>query len=103
MHDGSPVQSHIPDFVTTEEEAQFWDIHDTTEFAEEWEPVGLEVGRPLMHRLTIRLEGPVFHRLVAIAKRRGVPTSALAATLIREAVEQADDLEAEDAPERKQP
>ena len=40
-----------------------------------------------MHRLSVRLEGPVFHRLVAIAKQRGVPTSALAATWIREAIE----------------
>ena len=75
MNDGIPVRSRIPDFATLEEEAEFWDTHDTAEFEDEWEPVELDVARPLMHQLSVRLEGPVFHRLVAIAKRRGAPTS----------------------------
>jgi hypothetical protein len=83
----SPVLSRIPDFASLEEEAQFWDTHDTTEFEDEWEPVDLEVTRPLVHRLSVRFEGPLFHRLVAIAKRRGLPPSALAAELIREGIE----------------
>jgi hypothetical protein len=87
MRDGSPVRSRIPDFATLEEEAEFWDTHDSAEFEDEWEPVEFEVARPLMHQFSVRLEGPVFHRLVAIAKRRGVPTSTLAAELIREAIE----------------
>ena len=81
------VQSRIPTFPTIEEEAEFWDTHDTTEFEDEWERVNLEVARPLRHGLTVRLEGPVFHRLVALAKQRGVPVSTLAGTLVGDAIE----------------
>ena len=43
MGDGIPVRSRIPDFASLEEEAEFWDTHDSTEFEDEWEPVDLEV------------------------------------------------------------
>jgi hypothetical protein len=98
MSDSTPVRSRIPDFATIEEEAAFWDTHDTTEFEDEWEPVELEVVRPLRHGLSIRLEGPAFHRLVALAKQRGVPVSTLAGILIGEAIERIEAAEPEVTP-----
>ena len=40
-----------------EEEAEFWDTHDTEEFADEFEPVEVKFARPLRHKwiLTINL------------------------------------------------
>jgi predicted DNA-binding ribbon-helix-helix protein len=93
MDDGGPVRRRIPDFASLEEEAAFLDTHDTTEFEEEWESVDLEVARPLMHRLSVRLEGAVFHQLMAIAKQRGLPPSALAAALIREGIARSESAE----------
>ena len=103
MDDGISVRAKLPDFATLEQEAQFWDTHDTTEFEDEWESNDLEVARPVMHRLSVRLEGPVFHGLVAVAKRRGMPTSTLAAALIREAIEQVGGAEADGVPEANVP
>src|SRR5687768_14010441 len=87
MSETIPVKSRIPTFATVEEEAEFWDAHDSTEFEGEWEPVELEVAQPLRHGLKVSLEGAVFHRLLALAKQRGVPTSTLAGALIGDAIE----------------
>ncbi len=53
---GTQVKKHIPDFESYEEEAKFWDIHDSTEF--EWEPVEVKVSRPLKVTFAIRLDPP---------------------------------------------
>jgi hypothetical protein len=92
-----PVRNQIPEFLSLEEEARFWDAHETTEFEDEWEPAELEVVRPLTHRLSVRLEGSVFSQLVAMARQRGMPTSVLAAEMLRHAVARAQD-EAERSP-----
>jgi hypothetical protein len=89
MGSNPPVRSRLPTFSSLEEEATFGDTHDTTEFDDEWEPVELEVTRPLMHRLSVRLPGPVFTELVAIAKKRGISTSALASEWLQEAIDRA--------------
>ena len=34
-----PHKSHIPEFASREEEAEFWDIHDFTDYLDELEPV----------------------------------------------------------------
>jgi len=51
---GTQVKKHIPDFESYEEEADFWDTHDSTEF--EWEPVEVKVSRPLKVTFAIRLD-----------------------------------------------
>lgn len=103
MDDHILGRHRIPEFASIEEAAEFWDTHDTTEFEDEWETIDLDVARPLMHQLSVRLEGPVFHRLVTTAKRRGVPVSSLAATLIREAIERVDPQAANGVPEAEPP
>ncbi|RJS82250.1 hypothetical protein CW713_05345 [Methanophagales archaeon] len=40
----------IPIFKSVEEEAEFWDTHDTEEFADEFEPVEVKFARPLKHK-----------------------------------------------------
>jgi len=42
----------IPILKSIEEEAEFWDTHDTEEFADEFEPVEVKFARPL--KLLIR-------------------------------------------------
>ncbi len=46
---GYPTEAHgkIPAFSSIEEEAAFWDTHDTTEFSEEWTPVEVKIGGDL--------------------------------------------------------
>lgn len=40
----------LPRFKSIEEEAEFWDTHDTEEFAEEFEAVEVTFSRPLKHK-----------------------------------------------------
>jgi hypothetical protein len=90
MDDHAPRRSRIPTFDTWEEEAEFWDTHDTTEFEDEWEPVEIEVAHPLRHGLTVTFVGEEFHRLLAEAKRRKLGPSVLAHEWVMEALARAE-------------
>jgi hypothetical protein len=48
--------SRVPVFGSIEEEAEFWDTHDSTEFEEEWEPVEVEISPTLRNRFFLRAE-----------------------------------------------
>ncbi len=51
-----PVARRIPDFQSREEEAQFRDTHDFTEFLDETQPVTLRIGKQLSEKVTVRLD-----------------------------------------------
>ena len=96
MDDRGPKRSRIPAFETWEEEAAFWDAHDTTEFEDEGEPVEVGVARPLRHGLTVTFESKEFHRLWAEAKRRNLGPAVLAHAWIMEALARAETAPAEE-------
>lgn len=60
----------VPIFKSIEEEAEFWDTHDTEEFADEFEPVEVKFARPLKHKwmLTIELDEETFNQMKKLAK-----------------------------------
>ena len=89
MATGSKTKSRIPDFASIEEEADFWDTHDLTEFEDEFEPVEFEIAKPLKvtWMLSIRLEKETFDALKAIAKPKGLGASTLARMWILEELE----------------
>jgi hypothetical protein len=76
------VKKHIPDFESYEEEAEFWDTHDSTEF--EWEPVEVKVSRPLKVTFAIRLDPQTVEQLREIAASMGIGPTTLARTWILE-------------------
>lgn len=76
----------MPTFETREEATAFWDEHDTTEFEDEWEPVEIEISRPLHHRLSVSFESGDFRRLLAEARLRGLGPSALVQVWVTEAL-----------------
>ena len=84
------ARSKIPEFESLEEEAAFWDSHSLAEFEDELEPVELEVVLPLRHGITVSLDNDAFHRLYAIAKKRGMSFVALAETWVLEALARAE-------------
>ena len=90
MASTKPTESRIPAFSSIEEEAAFWDTHDTTDFEDEWEPVELEVSPALGHVLSIRVDREEFHRLGVAAKARGVNVVALARMLLLEGLDRSD-------------
>ena len=69
----------IPIFKSIEEEAEFWDTHDTEEFADEFEPVEVKFARPLKHKwmLTIELDEETFNQMKKLAEGAGKEPSVL--------------------------
>jgi hypothetical protein len=76
------TEKHIPDFEGHEEEAEYWDTHDSTDF--EWEPVEMTVSRPLKMTYTIRLEPQTVEQMREIAAGMGVGPTTLARMWILE-------------------
>lgn len=84
MH--AKTKKQIPDFASIEEEAEFWDTHDLTEFEDELEPVEFTIAQPLKQTwmLSIRLDKETFDALREIAKPKGLGASTLARMWILE-------------------
>jgi predicted DNA binding CopG/RHH family protein len=72
-------KSRIPDFASYEEEAHFWDTHDTTDFEDEFKPVRVRVAKNLSEGITIRLDPKTLEQVRAEANEKGIG----ATTLIR--------------------
>lgn len=72
----------FPDFnkMSYEEEAEWWDSHDFTEFWDKLADVDIIVGlhKPKEETLVVRLQKDLKDRLEKTAKSKGLNTSALA-------------------------
>jgi hypothetical protein len=79
-----PAKSRIPDFQTREEEAEFWDTHDFTEFLDETWPVKLRVRRKLSEGLTVRLDRRDREELERRAAAQGIGPSTLVRMWIKD-------------------
>lgn len=86
----------IPEFKSEEEEARFWEEHDSTEFVEDLEPVDIEVSpelekeilnkRELKKPITLRLEPYQIDAVKKIAIRKGLPYQTLIRMWITERI-----------------
>ncbi len=94
---GYPTEAHgrIPAFHSVEEEAEFWDTHDITDFLDDLEPVKLRVSPWLasVERITIGLGREDREELERLAAEQGVD----GVTLVQRWVE--DHLRGEAEPE----
>lgn len=102
-HNAPPTNARVPTFASIEEEAAFWDSHDTGAFEDEFEPVEIEVARPLAHswEVVARFDEATFQRFQAIAKERGVSLPVLARKWLLEALERAEQLPLTSRPDRQ--
>ena len=75
--------NRIPDFATREEEADFWDTHDITDFLDELKPVKVNVSKTLGQGLTIRLNTDDREALARRAEEQGIGPSTLARMWIK--------------------
>jgi predicted DNA binding CopG/RHH family protein len=80
---GQPA-SKIPVFHSREEEAEFWDTHDFTEFLDETRPVKLRIGKQLSEGLTVRLDRHDREELERRASEQGIGPSTLVRMWIKE-------------------
>ena len=67
-----PKKSRIPKFRSFEEEAKFWDEHDTAEFLGELGPAKLTFARPRKRLISLRLPESEILSLKKVARRRGL-------------------------------
>jgi hypothetical protein len=81
------TRSTIPQFKNREEEAEFWETHDTTEFEDEFEEVRVKVARPLSHILAVRLDARTIDRLAVVGRAKGLGPSTLARMWLLERLE----------------
>lgn len=73
-----PTEAHgaIPAFNNIEEEAAFWDTHDTTEFEEEFTPVKVRFARNLSEGFKVRFDPETANEIRMYAHEDGVgPTT----------------------------
>lgn len=90
--------SRIPDFKNREEEAEFWDTHDFTDYWDETRPVEITVSQALRDRvearararsdladrLTVRLDRADRDELTRRADEQGVGPSTLVRMWVKE-------------------
>ena len=66
--------SKLPKFATDQEEATFWDTHDSTGFLDDTKPVEVTFvdARPPKKQISLRLDAKVIEVLKAVAQRKGI-------------------------------
>ena len=92
------TKKRLPIFNSKEEEANFWDTHDSIEFLDEFKPAEIEVAPELEQRIltkrelkkpvTLRLEPAQIEDVKRIASRKGLPYQTLIRMWITEAIQQ---------------
>ena len=81
-------KSRIPEFKTIEEEAEFWDTHDTTDYEDEFKPVKGRFADKLFDRVTIPVDTDTLAQLDALASEEELNATALARRWVLERLEQ---------------
>jgi hypothetical protein len=81
---GATPPSRIPEFASYEEEAEFWDTHDFTDFQDEFRPVRARFAKNLSGSLDVPLSPQALAQLDAKAAGQGVSSALLARQWILE-------------------
>lgn len=79
-----PFPKKIPHFKNYEEEANFWDTHDTSSVFETWKPVRVTFAKPLKHLISIRIDLSLWNEIRAVAAREHIPYQTLMHTWLAE-------------------
>ena len=77
-------KSRIPEFASIEEEAEFWDTHDTTEFEEEFRPVEVRFAKNLSRGLKVRFDQETLGKLRTRAQEKGIGPTTLVRMVVLE-------------------
>ena len=79
----SSQRSH-PRFAIREEEAEFWDTHDFTDYWDELEPANLKAGPNVASSILVSLDGDSLSQIYLHADAEGVEAENLVRTWILE-------------------
>lgn len=80
----------IPEFANDQEEADFWDSHDSTQYLGETSPVAVAFvdARPAKQQISLRLEPAVIERLKKVANNKGIGYQTMIRMWVMERLEQ---------------
>lgn len=82
--------NRIPKFKNREEEARFWDTHDTTDYEDEFRPVRVKFAKQLSHPIPVRLDEETWEKLKLTAQKKGIGATTLARMWIIERLGQSE-------------
>lgn len=83
------TKRRIPTFATIQEEAAFWDTHDTGDYEDEFRPVRVKFAKNLSSAVSIRLDANTLDELRKQAAKKGIGPTTLARMWILEHLEAA--------------
>ncbi len=78
------IKKRIPEFKNIQDEAEFWDTHDTTDFENEFKPVRVRVAPKLEHILAIRFDEKTLSQLQEQAEEEGIGPTTLVRKWVKE-------------------
>ena len=78
------VKSRIPEFAGVQEEAEWWDSHDITDYLDELKPVKVRFTQNLSEGITIRFDEQTLGELRRRAQEKGIGPTTLARMWILE-------------------
>ena len=82
--------TRIPTFNNRDEEAEFWDTHDTADFEDEFERTEVRFAKNLSQGITVRFTAETLATLRATARKKGIGPTTLARMWILERLEAID-------------
>jgi hypothetical protein len=78
-----PTDKHpIPQFASIEEEAAFWDTHDTTDY--DFRPMQVRVAKQLSQGITVRFDDADLHKLRIESEKKGIGPTTLIRMWVKE-------------------
>ncbi len=83
------MAKRIPTFKSDQEEAEFWDTHDSTDYLGDTEPAEstFEDARPQKRSISLRIDGDAIDALKDIAGRKGIGYQTLIRMWVMERLE----------------
>lgn len=81
----------LPTFASEQEEAEFWDTHDSTDFLAETESVEMRFvdRRPVKQQISIRLEPSAIVEIKKVASGKGIGYQTLIRMWVMEQLQKA--------------
>ncbi len=79
-----PLPKRFPKFSSYEEEANFWDTHDTTSLFLRGRQARLTFAKPLKHLISIRIDGTLLSGIQTMAAKKHMPYQTLIHTILAE-------------------
>ncbi len=83
-----PFPKKIPHFNSYEEEAHFWDTHDTSSMFDQWKTAKITFAKPIKHLISIRVDDTLLQGLRAMATRKHMPYQTLIHTILAEKLQE---------------